>query len=72
MTMRNFGLILFVGGILGFFYCTSQMSSLQPLSSDASLGDYLRNQVGRLELARYLAAGAAVVGAILAMFPRGR
>ena len=70
--MRNLGLILLLGGILGYFYCTSQMSSLQPLPSDASLGDYLRNQAGRLELGRYLAAGAAVVGGILALFPRGR
>jgi hypothetical protein len=70
--MRNLGLILLLGGILGFFYCTSQMSTLAPLPGDAGVGDYLRNQVGRLELARYVAAGAAVIGAILALFPRGR
>ena len=48
------------------------MSSLAPLPGDASFGDYMRNEVGRLEMARYLAAGVAAVGAILALFPRGR
>ena len=70
--MRNLGFIMLLGGILGFFYCTSQLSSLGPMSAGAGVGDYLRNQSGRYELGRYLAAGVAVMGALLAMFPRGR
>jgi len=72
MTMRNFGFIMLLGGILAFFYCTSQLSSLDPMSADAGLADYLRNPAGRYQLGRYLGAGAAAVGAILAMFPKGR
>jgi hypothetical protein len=70
--MRNLGVILLLGGILGFFYCTTQLSSLDPVSAEASIGDYLRNHAGRMELGQYVAAGAAVVGALLAMFPKGR
>jgi hypothetical protein len=70
--MRNLGFILLLGGILGFFYCASQLSTLTPLGPESALGDYLRYAAGRWELGKYLAAGAAAVGALLALFPRGR
>jgi hypothetical protein len=63
---------MLVGGIAGFVYCTSQMSALTPMAADAGLADYLRNEAGRYELGRYLAAASAAVGALLAMFPKGR
>lgn len=72
MTMRNLGLILLLGGILAFFYCSTELSEIERLPASAGLSDYLRNPAGRLELGRYLAAGAAGIGAILALFPRGR
>jgi hypothetical protein len=61
-----------VGGVAGFVYCTSQLSSLQPMAADTGLADYLRNEAGRYELGRYLAAATGAVGALLAMFPKGR
>jgi hypothetical protein len=70
--MRNLGLILLMGGILAFLYCSSELSKLQPMAGDAGLMDYLRNSAGRLELGRYAAAGAAAVGALLTLFPRAR
>jgi hypothetical protein len=70
--MRNFGFILLLGGILAFFYCSTQLSSLEPMPPDASLADYVRNAAGRMELGRYLAAGAAFVGGLLVLFPKGR
>jgi hypothetical protein len=70
--MRNIGLILLLGGIAGFLYCSSQLSGLTPLPADVPLGDYLRNDAGRFELGRYLSVGAALVGLLLALFPRGR
>jgi hypothetical protein len=70
--MRNFGFILILVGIAGFVYCTSEMKGLEPLAADADLGDYFRNMAGRLELGRFAAAGAALIGLIMAFFPQGR
>ena len=70
--MRNFGFILIVVGIAGFFYCTTQMQGLEPLSANADLGDYFRNKAGRLELGRFAAAGAGFIGLLMAFFPQGR
>jgi hypothetical protein len=70
--MRNLGLILLMGGILAFLYCSAELSKLAPMSADAGIAEYLRNSAGRLELCRYLAAGAGFVGALLTLFPRAR
>jgi hypothetical protein len=70
--MRNFGFILLFGGILAFIYCMTQLSTLGPLPDGLGLGDYLRNPAGRLELGRYAALFSIVVGALLALFPKGR
>jgi hypothetical protein len=70
--MRNFGFVLLVAGIAGFVYCSSQLQGLPPLPADLALGDYMRNDAGRFELGRYFAAGAALIGLIMAFFPKGR
>jgi hypothetical protein len=70
--MRNFGFILLFGGILAFLYCTTQLSTVGPMPAGSDLADYLRNTSGRLELGRYAAGLSMVVGALLALFPRGR
>ena len=70
--MRNTGGVLLLIGAIGFFYCSSQLSSQTPVAEGASLEEYLRTEVGRLELGRYLAASMALVGLLLAVFPKGR
>ncbi len=70
--MRNAGIILLCGGILGFFYCTGQLSGLAPPPAGASFGEYMGTTLGRWELARYACAAGAALGLLLAMFPKGR
>lgn len=70
--MRNLGFTLLVVGVAGFLYCGSQLQGLAPLPADLPIGDYLRNDAGRYELGRYLAAGAALIGLLMAFFPKGR
>jgi hypothetical protein len=70
--MRNWGVILLLGGIIAFFYCTSRLSSLAPVPEAVELGDYLRYEAGKWELGRYVSAGVAGIGFLLALFPKGR
>ena len=70
--MRNLGLVLLLGGVAGFLYCSSQLSGLDPLPADLPLADYMRNAAGRFELGRYVSVGAALIGLLLALFPQGR
>ncbi len=70
--MRSTGLILLFGGILAFLYCTSRLSDMPPVPAAVELGDYLRYEAGKWELGRYLSAGVAGIGFLLALFPKGR
>jgi hypothetical protein len=70
--MRSSGLILLFGGILVFLYCTSRLSALPPVSAEVELSDYLRYEAGKWELGRYVSAGLAGIGFLLALFPKGR
>ena len=70
--MRRSGLILLFGGILAFLYCTSRLSALPPVPAEVELGDYLRYEAGKWELGRYVSAGLAGIGFLLALFPKGR
>jgi hypothetical protein len=70
--MRYFGLILLLSGVLGFFCTSSRLENLAPLPSDTTLSDTLRQPAGRWAVARWGCAGAAAVGLLLAMFPKGR
>ena len=70
--MRLSGLVLLVGGVLLFFYCSTQMSGLAPVPSDVPLGDYIEYEAGKWELYRYGAALLALIGALISLFPKGR
>jgi hypothetical protein len=70
--MRNFGGILLLLGILGFLYAGSQLEKHEPLPPGVSLEQGLEKPAGRWEIARYMCAGAAGIGLLLAMFPKGR
>jgi hypothetical protein len=70
--MRTLGYLLLLVGIVGFFYCSSQMSELAPIPEGTALGDYVRTDAGRLELGRYLSLMAGFIGVLLALFPKGR
>ena len=70
--MRNFGLLLIVVGIAGFLYASSAREEGAAVPEGASLTQEIASPAGRLELLRYGAAGAAFVGVLLALFPKGR
>jgi hypothetical protein len=70
--MRNIGLVLLAGGVLGFLYCSSQLSGMQPVPPGVELGDYMNYEAGKLELARYAAAMVGFIGLLLSFFPSGR
>jgi hypothetical protein len=70
--VRNAGGILLLAGVFGFFYCSAQLSHMEPVPPGKSIGESLQYPAGRFDLGRYVAATAAGVGLILAMFPKGR
>jgi hypothetical protein len=70
--MRNFGGILLLLGILGFFYAGSQLEKHEPVPPGVSVSEGLQTPSGRWEVARYVCAGAAGIGLLLALFPKGR
>lgn len=70
--MRNFGSILMIVGIGGFFYCSSRLSEAPPLAPEQSIGEGIQQPAGRWDMARYGCAGAAAFGLLLALFPKGR
>ncbi len=72
MTMRTLGAVLLLVGLVGFFYCSSHLGGLESIPEGTPLGRYLEYDAGKFELGRYLALICALVGVILAMFPKGR
>lgn len=70
--MRNFGGILLLLGILGFVYAGQQLEKHEPLRSGTSVEESLDHPAGRWEIARYACAGAAGIGLLMALFPKGR
>ena len=70
--MRTLGLVMLALGVLGFLYCSSQLSGLPPIPEGVELSDYMQYESGKLELGRYVAAMAGFIGALLAFFPQGR
>jgi hypothetical protein len=70
--MRNFGWILLLVGVVGFFYCSQELDNWDPVPEGKSISESLEYPAGKWEVARYGAAGAALMGFLLAMFPKGR
>jgi hypothetical protein len=70
--MRNLGGILLLLGILGFFYSSTRLEDSEPLPEGVSVSEGFEQPAGRWELARYACAGAAGIGLLLALFPKGR
>jgi hypothetical protein len=70
--MRNFGAILLLLGVLGFFYASDRVEKAGPLPEGQTVTEALETAAGRWEMARYGCAGAAFVGLLLAFFPKGR
>ena len=70
--MRNFGLILLVAGVAGFFYCGSRASEFEPLRAGLSVGESLETERGKWDAGRYACAAAAFMGIVLTMVPQNR
>jgi hypothetical protein len=70
--MRNFGGILLLLGVLGFFYASTQLEKLEPVPAGTAVSESLGYPSGRWEMVRYGCAGGALLGVLLALFPKGR
>jgi hypothetical protein len=70
--MRNFGGIMLVLGVLGFFYCTGQRDASPPLPEGLSMGDSMKQPAGKWDVGRYACAAGAGFGLLMAFFPKGR
>ena len=70
--MRTLGALLVLAGIVGFLYCSSQVSDLPAIPEGTSLERNLEYDSGKFELGRYLSLVAGLIGVILSMFPKGR
>ncbi len=70
--MRNFGGVVLLLGILGFFYAGTQGDKAEPLPKELSLGESLARPAGRWEVVRWGSATAAAFGLLMTMFPKGR
>jgi hypothetical protein len=70
--MRNFGGIIFVLGVLGFFYCTEQRDTYPALPEGLSLSEAMRQPAGKWDVGRYACAGLGGFGLLMAFFPKGR
>ena len=70
--MRNFGIIVLVLGIFGFFYCSGQEGQYEPVPDGLTVQESLRYPAGRWQIARYGSAVLAGFGLLMGMFPKGR
>ena len=70
--MRNFGFVLLLAGVVGFFYCSSRASQLEPLREGLTVSESLETDRGKWEAGRYGCAAGAFLGILLAMMPQGR
>ena len=70
--MRNFGWILLLLGVAGFFYSGSRASEFEPLRPGLSVSESMETDRGKWDAARYGCAAAAFTGLVLTMLTRGR
>jgi len=70
--MRTFGLLLVVAGIVGFFYCSTQLDKLEPLPEGLSITASLKYPAGKMEVGRFAAVTAGGIGVLFMLFPQGR
>ena len=70
--MRNFGLLMIIAGVVGFLYCSNELGRVDPVPEGLSISRSWEHPAGKLEIGRYAAAGAAMMGILLAMYPQGR
>ena len=70
--MRNFGIIVLVLGIFGYFYASGQEGKYEPVPDGLTVRESFSYPAGRWQIARYGAAALAGFGLLMGMFPKGR
>jgi hypothetical protein len=70
--MRNFGGVLLLLGVFGFFYASSKLDDLEPVPPGKSVEEGLKYPAGKWELGRYGCAAVAGFGLLMAVYPKGR
>jgi len=70
--MRNFGIILLVLGVFGFFYASGKEGESEPVPQGLTAREALDYPAGRWQMARYGSAALAGFGLLMAMVPKGR
>jgi drug/metabolite transporter (DMT)-like permease len=71
-TMRTLGAFLILIGIIGFVYCSTQLSKTSPVPPGRTIMETLDYPAGRLELGQYAAVVVGAVGALITILPRER
>lgn len=70
--MRNFGAVLLLAGLFGFYYCSTRMTAAGPIPEGKSISESLEYEAGKWEIGRYVAAFLGGVGVLMAFYPKGR
>jgi hypothetical protein len=70
--MRNFGGIVLLLGVFGFFYSGSQIEKYEPVPDGKTVSEALQYPAGKWQTTRYACAATAGFGLLMAMYPKGR
>jgi hypothetical protein len=70
--MRSFGALLLLLGVFGFLYATDRVAQSPEVNPGATVTETLREEKGRWEAIRYVAAAAGGIGLLMALYPKGR
>jgi hypothetical protein len=70
--MRNFGGIMLVLGVLGFFYANGQKDKYPAVPEGLGVSESMAYPAGKWDVARYASAAVAGFGLLMAFFPKGR
>lgn len=68
--MRNFGLLMIVVGLAGFFYASDRASKAGSVPEGKSISESLEYDAGKWEVTRYACAGLGAFGILVVMASR--
>jgi len=68
--MRNYSGLLVAVGLVGFLYCSAELSKLEPVPPGLSMGRAFEYPAGKMEMGRYASAALAFFGILMIMVRR--
>ncbi len=70
--MRQWGGLIVLVGVIGFFYCGDRVAKAPPLPEGLSVTRTLRQPAGPWIVGRFVCACVAASGAVILLFARNR